>query len=257
MVLTNILVVEDEGITAKDIKNSLEKVGYNVPAMVATGEAAIKFSDENRPDLVIMDIKLEGKLDGIDAAEVIGSKFGIPILYLTSYSDEKTVERAKSTHPSAFILKEPFEFLHKPFQENELYTAIDIILYKNTDENELNNHYKLLKSVMKNISDGVIGTDLNGKIKFMNTAAEKLTGRSEQNSIGTNLMDFIPNINLKDISEKTNLNDYSNVELLLKLRNNKLISIECSINPISNDAAVLDGIIIIFRKMEIKTENKT
>ena len=115
MVHNNILVVEDERITAKDIKNSLEKVGYNVPAIVATGEEAIKFSDENRPDLVIMDIKLGGKIDGIDAAEVIGSQFGIPIIYLTSYSDRITVERANSTHPSAFILKEPFEFLHKPF----------------------------------------------------------------------------------------------------------------------------------------------
>ena len=73
MVLTNILVVEDERITAKDIKNSLEKAGYNVPAMVATGEDAIQFTDENRPDLVIMDIKLEGNIDGIDAAETIRS----------------------------------------------------------------------------------------------------------------------------------------------------------------------------------------
>lgn len=249
MVLTNILVVEDELITAKDIKNSLEKVGYNVPAMVATGEDAIKFSDQNRPDLVIMDIKLEGKLDGIDAAEVIGSKFGIPILYLTSYSDEITVERAKATHPSAFILKEPFEFLHKPFEENELYAAIDITLYKNR-QNGLKNHYKLLKSALNTINDGVIATDLNGTIKFMNTAAEILTGRSEQNSLGMNLMDFIPNINLKGFIGNSDSKDYFDGELLLKLNNNSYISIEGSLNPINDEFSILDGIIFIFRNIK-------
>ncbi len=246
MVHNNILVVEDERITAKDIKNSLEKVGYNVPAIVATGEEAIKFSDENRPDLVIMDIKLGGKIDGIDAAEVIGSQFGIPIIYLTSYSDERTIERANSTHPSAFILKEPFEFLHKPFEENELYTAIEIILYKNR-KNGLKSHYKMLKSVLKTISDGVIAVDLNGKIKFMNIAAEKLTGRSEQKSIGTNLMEIIPNINLNSIKEKLGSSDFFDGEFLLKLNNHNCIPIEGSLNPINNEHANLDGIILIFR----------
>jgi len=247
MVLTNILVVEDELITAKDIKNSLEKVGYNVPAMVSTGEDAIKFSDRNRPDLVIMDIKLDGTLDGIDAAEIIGSKFGIPILYLTSYSDEITVERAKATHPSAFILKEPFEFLHKPFEENELHTAIDIILYQNS-QNGLKNHYKLLKSVLNTINDGVIATDLNGKINFMNIAAEKLTGRSEQNYMGTNLVDLVPNINLNGFMGQHDSTDFFDGEFLLKLNNNTYISIEGSLNPINDEYSTLDGIIFIFRK---------
>lgn len=197
MKITNILVVEDERITAKDIKNSLEKAGYNVPAMVATGEDAIQFTGENRPDLVIMDIKLEGKIDGIDAAETIISKFSTPVIYLTSYSDKNTIKRAKSTHPSAFILKEPFGFLHKPFEEGELLSAIDIILYRNNDENTLKNHEKLLSSVLKTISDGVVITDLKGRIKFVNNAAEDLTGYLEQDLFGKNLLEIMPGINLK------------------------------------------------------------
>src|SRR4030042_3968367 len=99
MGLANILVVENERITANDIKKSLEKAGYYVPAIVSTGEDAIKFSEKYKPDLVLMDIKLNGKMDGIEAAETIGSKFAIPVIYLTSYSDDNTVERAKTTHP--------------------------------------------------------------------------------------------------------------------------------------------------------------
>jgi len=248
MKITNILVVEDERITAKDIKNSLEKVGYNVPAMVATGEDAIQFSEENRPDLVIMDIKLEGNVDGIDAAETIRSKFSIPVIYLTSYSDKNTIERARSTHPSAFILKEPFGFLHKPFEENELLSAIDIILYRNNEENKLKSHEKLLSSVLKTISDGVIATDLKGRIKFMNRSAERITGRLEQDSLGKNLKEIIPGINLKeDIQEESNLINFFDGEILLKSKNNKYVTIEGTLTPLIDENANNSGIIIIFR----------
>lgn len=83
-----ILVVEDERITAEDIKRSLEKAGYNVPVIVSTGEDAVKFSEKYKPDLVLMDIVLEGNIDGIEAAETIRTKFDIPVIYLTAYSDK-------------------------------------------------------------------------------------------------------------------------------------------------------------------------
>ncbi len=94
MAKINIIIVEDERITAEDIKKALNSVGYEVPAIVPSGEEAIKAAEELKPDLVIMDIKLEGEMDGIQAAEQIRSKLGIPIIYLTAYSDEKTVQRA-------------------------------------------------------------------------------------------------------------------------------------------------------------------
>lgn len=252
MGVANILVVEDERITAKDIKRSLEKAGYYVPAMVATGEDAIKFSEEYKPDLVIMDIKLEGEIDGIDAAETIRSKLAIPVLYLTSYSDKSTVERAKTTHPSAFILKEPFGFLYKPFEENELCTAIDIILYKNNEENTLQSHDKLFNSLLKTISDGVIAIDSEKRIKFMNSAAEKLTGWKEENSIGMNLLEVFPVSGLKtDVSDEINLKDIIKGEILLKSKKNVKTQIEGTITPIKDENGNNDGMIIIFRNMAI------
>lgn len=241
-----ILVVEDERITAKDIKKSLEKAGYKVPATVTTGEEAIKFCEEKVPDLVLMDIKLEGEVDGIEAAETIISKFSVPIIYLTSFSDKGTVERAKTTHPSAFILKEPFGFLHKPFEENELYTAIDIILYKNCEENRLKSHDKLLASVLKTISDGVIATDPEGRIKFMNNAAEELTEIKGDDFQGKNVLEIFPTLKLEtDISEEHDLHDFVNREIKV----NKNTPIEGMITPIKDDKGNNDGIVIIFRKV--------
>jgi len=92
---SKILVVEDERITAEDIKSGLECAGYNVPALVSSGEDAIEKAGKLKPDLVLMDIKLKGKMDGIEAAEQIKYLYNIPVIYLTAYSDEYTVQRAK------------------------------------------------------------------------------------------------------------------------------------------------------------------
>lgn len=128
---TKILVVEDESIVAKDLQNKLEKLGYSVPAFVTRGEDVIKKIEETKPYLVLMDIKLEGKMDGIDATNRINSQFDIPVVYLTAYADEKTLKRAK--------LSTPFGYILKPFQTRELHTVIEIALYKHKMEKKLKN----------------------------------------------------------------------------------------------------------------------
>ncbi|MBU4259376.1 MAG: response regulator, partial [Desulfobacteraceae bacterium] len=119
---TRILVVEDEGIIAKDIKNILSFLGYSVIGIASSGEEAIEKAMEMHPDLVLMDIVLEGDMDGVKAAEHIRDRFDIPVVYLTAYSDDTTLQRAKITEPYGYILK--------PFQERELYTTIEMALYK-------------------------------------------------------------------------------------------------------------------------------
>jgi two-component system, response regulator PdtaR len=247
MVNGNILVVEDERITAKDIKRSLEKVGYHVPATASTGEDAIKFSEKYKPDLVLMDIKLEGEVDGIDAAETITSKFSIPVIYLTSYSDKSTVERAKTTNPSAFILKEPFGFLHKPFEENELYTAIDIILKRNNNVDRLKNQDKLLASILKTISDGVIAIDSDERVKFMNFAAENITGWTENNSVGKKFFNVLRVFDLKtDHFDDINLDNMDKEQLRIKSNNTVKNRIEGIITPLKDENGQNNGKIFIF-----------
>ena len=126
---TQILVVEDEPIVALDLQQRLEKMGYRVPSVVATGEAAIEAATRQQPNLVLMDISLEGAMDGVEAAEHITATSRIPVVFLTAFSNDQTLERAKVT--------EPYGYLLKPFEERELQTTIEVALYKHKAEKAL------------------------------------------------------------------------------------------------------------------------
>src|SRR5918998_5646729 len=139
MTQTRILVVEDESIVALDIQERLESLGYDVPTTVAAGETAIEQAGLLRPDLVLMDIQLQGRMDGIEAADHIRQRFGIPVVYLTANADHPTVQRAK--------VSEPFGYMIKPFEERELHTTIEVALYKHRAEHRLKEseeRYRLL-----------------------------------------------------------------------------------------------------------------
>jgi len=170
--ITNIqiLVVEDERIVAQDIRNSLTALGYSVAGVAYSGVEAIAMAKKMRPDLVLMDIMLKGEIDGIQAYEQICNHIDIPIIYLTAYADEKTIQRAKLTTPFGYILK--------PFEDKELHTAIELALYKHKIDKELNETRKWLATVLQSIGDAVIATDYKGLVTFMNPVAEDLTGWS-------------------------------------------------------------------------------
>ena len=123
-----IMVVEDEGIVALDIQSKLRTMGYEVPKIVSSAAQAVETARTIRPDLVLMDIQLEGDMDGVAAAQCITGELQIPVVYLTAYSDEATLERAKVAHPMGYLLK--------PFEERDLYTTIEIALHKHEVEKE-------------------------------------------------------------------------------------------------------------------------
>ena len=129
MTYTKILIVEDEVIVARNIEKRLINAGYKVAGIASSGEEAIELASSLKPDLVLMDIKLKGKMDGIDAAKAIRNSYRLPIIYLTSYADEETFQRAKVT--------EPFGYLIKPFELKELNRSVEMALYKNKIDNKL------------------------------------------------------------------------------------------------------------------------
>jgi CheY-like chemotaxis protein len=115
-----ILLAEDENIVALDIKSRLISLGYAVLAVVSSGEDAIRKAAETRPDLVLMDIKLKGEMDGIEAAAQIKARFDIPVIYLTAYVDKDTMGRARQTDPLGYVTK--------PYEEEDLTRTIEMAL---------------------------------------------------------------------------------------------------------------------------------
>src|SRR5262249_48287859 len=154
--VAKVLVVEDEIIVAKDIQDRLRRLGYIVPAIVSSGEEAIKKASETLPDLVLMDIVLRGEIDGIEAARQIRDCFNIPIVYVTQHADESTLNRTKTTEPYGYIIK--------PFEELELRTTIEMALYKHEMEKRLKESQQWFAAILRCIGDAVIATDIAGSV---------------------------------------------------------------------------------------------
>jgi diguanylate cyclase (GGDEF)-like protein/PAS domain S-box-containing protein len=166
-----ILIVEDEKIISLDLQRRLEKFDYNVVGLCTTGTEAVEKTGEFLPDIILMDIMLAGDIDGIDAAKRIKDQYQIPVIFLTAYADEKTLERAKEAEPFGYILK--------PFKEKELYTTIDIALYKHKVDKTLKRQERRFSAILHSIADGIIATDNERKIQFLNPVAEEITGWKE------------------------------------------------------------------------------
>jgi CheY-like chemotaxis protein len=133
------MVVEDEGITAKDIEARLTRLGYDVPAVAHSGPEAIAKAARTRPDLVLMDIRLKGPMDGVEAAQRLRTRYGIPVTYLTAYADDDTLARAQTTAPYGYLVK--------PFDERELHATIQMALYRHHQEKRRTEAERLLTSV--------------------------------------------------------------------------------------------------------------
>lgn len=164
----SIMVVEDEGIVAQDLGECLKALGYRVPAIVGTGRDAIAGAEEHQPDLILMDIMLRGDMRGTRAAHLIREKLNIPIIFLTAYSDQDTLHEARIT--------EPYGYLLKPFEESELRATISIALYKNKMDRRAREQRDWLDTVLNSLAEALITTDRIGRITYMNSIAEGLTG---------------------------------------------------------------------------------
>lgn len=200
-----ILVVEDEMITAMDIKNRLQEMGYIVPATASSGEEAISLAEKLTPDLILMDIVLKSEIDGTQAAQYIANKFHIPIIFLTAYNDENTFNRAK--------LSSPFGYINKPFNEKDLKIALELAFFKHAEEMKLIAAEKRNRLLMENATCGLFTFDKNGNILDVNKQAEVIFGRQKNDIIGNDFRSLIP----------SDERDYATI-LLNKILNEKTVS---------------------------------
>src|SRR5437867_11690280 len=179
----NILVVEDEAIVRADMEDYLRSFGYRIVASVGSGEEAKRLAAKLKPDLVLMDIMLAGKMDGVQAGKHIQTKLGIPVVFVTAHGDEHTLERAK--------LNAPFGYVLKPFNDRELRTAIEIALFRHRTEEELRRLQHWLKAILDNMAEAVVVTDKWGFITLFNERAAALTGWKGKKATGKALDEII------------------------------------------------------------------
>ncbi len=241
-----ILIVEDERLIANDIKDRLKKPGYRNTHIASSAEEALGIIPSISPDLVIMDIGLKRGMDGVETAQEIRTQYDLPIIYVTSYTDPETLERAKSTDPHGYITK--------PFDDVELCTAVDVALYKHSFEKQLKERQWLLSTTLGSVADAVIATDSSSTITFLNPAAMKLTGWAETDAVGDELQNvFKIKHEMLDITHSASENLYgiepspqTNFTTLIT-KNQTEIPIEYTASPIRDDHGKLSGSVLTFR----------
>ncbi len=193
-----ILVVEDEYIVAKDIQSTLIAAGYGVPAVVSSGEEAIRKVEETHADLVLMDIELSGAMDGVEAAEEISSRFNVPVVYLTGNANGPTLHRAKISAPYGYILK--------PFDEAELHPAIEVALHKHEVESqrevterrradeELRQREERFRRIFEHSNDAILVIDpARDEILDVNPKACDMLGYSREELLSLSVSAIHPN----------------------------------------------------------------
>lgn len=235
-----ILVVEDESIVAEDIRSLLLKNDYQVPEIAFSGEDAIRSVKKNKPDLIVMDIILETKMTGIEAAKVIRHKFNIPVIFLTAHCDDKTILEAISSTPYGYLIK--------PFDERELLTTIKIALNKYQMEKAIKDSKVRYKTLIETMDEGLVIVDKEENFTFANPAASKIFAHSINDLCSMNLQDFLRENDFLKVIENTKMrkNGISNsydIKMHLRDGTQKLLKIKASPLIIDGDYIGTFGLI--------------
>jgi len=243
-----ILIVEDEAIVALDIETRLKEMGYGVAGVVGQADEALALAVAARPDLVLMDIRLKGQMDGIAAADQIRRHCGIPVVFLTAFSEDHTMQRAK--------VAEPFGFIIKPFEDRELQSSIEMAIYKHQAEQKLRQSERRYAATLTSIGDAVIATDAQGRITFINPMAAKLTGWPGDQAHGRLLAEIFQIANEQTLApvedpvakvlREGKVVGLANHTVLIG-RDGSRIPIDDCAAPILDDAGAISGVVLVFQ----------
>lgn len=247
---SKVLVVEDEGLIAHDLSTRLTALGHEVVGTAATAEEALEKASQ--ADIVLMDIRIDGPTDGIEAAARIRERYRLPVVFLTAHADRPTLERAKNTGP--------FGYLVKPIQHASLNTAIEIALYKHRSERLLEQREALLRTTLGSVADAVVVTDHLSRVLMMNPAAESMLGRLQQEAEGQllvrilRLIDGVSGEPAEDPVPLAILRDSPMpLDRLLEIvaSTGRQMTIEGTIAPVKASGIVL-GTVLVFRDVSAR-----
>ncbi len=245
-----ILIVEDEPILAKELEIRLKKRGLTIVGLARNSASAIALAATEKPDLVMMDIHIEGLPDGIDTARMIWEQFGIGSVFLTGFGDEATIQRAKSAEPLGYILK--------PFGDRDLQTTVEMALVKSRLQQKLRENEAWLSVTLNSVAEALIATDAKGQIRLMNKPAETLTGWDAASVMGYDFDEVFRAVEeISGVAVPDPVNDVMKTrkqinldrDVMLKSLTGHLTPVRFAAQPIKSDKGFLLGVVVTFSDM--------
>jgi PAS domain S-box-containing protein len=191
--MPKVMVADDEAIIAKELEKSLAAMGYEVVGIAGSGVDAIELARAFRPDVILMDIAMPGKLDGIVAAETIKRELDVPVIFLTAFAEDKLIQRAKCVEPLGYIVK--------PFHEDQVRAAIEVAIYKNEMDRRLRESEERYRRIVNTAQEGIYVVDTEVKINFVNRRMAEMLGYTVEEMLGRYLMDFVDDLAPVDVYE--------------------------------------------------------
>jgi PAS domain S-box-containing protein len=241
-----VLVVEDEIVISEDLQQRLVTLGFEVAAAADTAADAIRLATAVRPDVALMDIMLHGRPEGIDAAEHLRGELDIPVIYLTAHSDSATLQRAKVTDPSGYIVK--------PFDDAQLRVAIELAPIRHEMESKARRVARWMKATLTSIGDAVIATNTRAEVLLLNPAAEKLTGWTQDEAAGKPSSEVLRLVNQKTrqpledpatLALRHGLVMYLDPDTVLITREGKERYVDDSASPITDETGKILGAVVV------------
>lgn len=244
----DVLIVEDEAIIAQDISRIVARIGHRVVGQASSGEEAILLAQALQPSLILMDIHLEGEMDGTEAAAAIHRAQDVPIIFLTAHSDERTLERAKKSSPFGYVVK--------PIMDRDLRIGIEMGIYRHQAERLLAEHDQWMSAVITGTGEGLIVTDDHGVIKSFNPAACEVTGCCEAEAVQQPLESVLRLLDgngtalhqdpLFEILQ-TPVHRQWGKEVFIRRRDGTLIPVDYTASAVRNNSGRLIGMVIVLR----------
>jgi two-component system, cell cycle sensor histidine kinase and response regulator CckA len=240
-----ILIVENEGLVGCDMAAFLNDLGYRVVGTCTSSDDAIRLYDDLRPDLVLMDVHLDGPTDGIETALLLRQRGPVAIVYVTACADLETVNRARATQPQGYLLK--------PFSHDELRLTVEVAANRVQDEIERRRREQSYFETFESLADGVIVADLAGLIVFINPAAARVTGWSQQASVGRSLHEvfriYLPSGEPAMVELATPSQPSQERTVWLTTHEGRRVAVQDRSTPLRDQSGQLTGVVILFRAL--------
>jgi PAS domain S-box-containing protein len=242
-----LLIVEDEPIVALDLQQEVAEFGCEVVGVAESADEALMAVEDNMPDLALMDVRIVGSLDGIQTARLLRETYGIPTIFLTSYSDDTTTARAAR--------EMPYGYLTKPFQSRELRATLEMALHKAKVDEGVRTSRRKMASTVDGMHEALLMVSLDGEIQFMNTAAERLIGRTREYATGRQLEEVLDLRDhrarlvpiLTDREQKVTIEEFG---WSLRPAAGSSVLVDLTVCPLADDAGRYRGFVITLRKAD-------